>query len=294
MLRGTAQQILKALHLICVGLNLGGTGALWGLLYLAETNTNLAGLPLVLFDWLVAPAYYGLLATGVVYSLFTNWGFARYYWILAKWLLALLLFAGTVFLLSPALAGTGAYALARPDRLAAYRVSALFWTALFGAVLFGIVFISTMKPWGRPGWEWKIARPVRLILVLGAAGLAVSLGAWNHVLLERRRSLPISRINFSSMGDGAYIGIARFEFPYEVELVFRRGRLESARMRANRDSEYARFAEQVLGRVLSAQSLQVDAVSGATTTSVAILKAAENAILRPRAEREPAGKPSDR
>ncbi len=56
-------------------------------------------------------------------------------------------------------------------------------------------------------------------------------------------------------------------------------------MPSNRDSDYARFAEQVLPRVVRAQSLQVDAVSGATTTSVAILKATEDAVRAAARER---------
>jgi uncharacterized protein with FMN-binding domain len=48
----------------------------------------------------------------------------------------------------------------------------------------------------------------------------------------------------------------------------------------NRDSIYAKEAETVIDRVLYSQSLNVDAVSGATTTSKALLKAVEGALSK--------------
>ena len=280
MLRGTSQQILKGVHLSCAALNLGGTAGLLGILLVVGKTPQASALLLVLFDWLVAPAYYGLLGTGIIYSLFTSWGFARFYWIVLKWLLALALFVATTFVLAPALTGTGAYAgaVAGNAQFAIYRTSAIGWTGVSLVVLFVIVFVSTLKPWGRIEREWQLSRQLQLLLVIGTAGMAAGMGVYNHLLLSERRRLPIASADFRKLRDGKHLGVARFEFPYAVELEVRSGRLVAARMRANRDSEYARFAEQVLERVVQAQSLQVDAVSGATTTSVAILKAAEAAV----------------
>jgi uncharacterized protein with FMN-binding domain len=57
-------------------------------------------------------------------------------------------------------------------------------------------------------------------------------------------------------------------------------RYESIAVIANRDSERAQAAEEVLDRVLAQQTLLVDAVSGATNTSKALLKAVENGFSR--------------
>jgi uncharacterized protein with FMN-binding domain len=46
------------------------------------------------------------------------------------------------------------------------------------------------------------------------------------------------------------------------------------------ESEYAKKAEGVVEKVLKSQSLKVDAVTGATTTSKALLKAIESALTK--------------
>lgn len=43
---------------------------------------------------------------------------------------------------------------------------------------------------------------------------------------------------------------------------------------------YMEQAEQIAGKVLSGQSLEVDAISGATLTSDTVLKAIENALKK--------------
>jgi uncharacterized protein with FMN-binding domain len=46
----------------------------------------------------------------------------------------------------------------------------------------------------------------------------------------------------------------------------------------NRDSEYARFAEGIIPRVIEKQSPDVDGITGATTTSKCLMKAIETAL----------------
>jgi uncharacterized protein with FMN-binding domain len=55
-------------------------------------------------------------------------------------------------------------------------------------------------------------------------------------------------------------------------------RIETITVIKNRETHYARKAEGVITRVLEAQSPDVDAVTGATTTSKALLKAIENSL----------------
>lgn len=48
----------------------------------------------------------------------------------------------------------------------------------------------------------------------------------------------------------------------------------------NRTTKHAKMAEGVVKRILERQKNDVDAISGATTTSKALLKATENALAK--------------
>ena len=56
-------------------------------------------------------------------------------------------------------------------------------------------------------------------------------------------------------------------------------RIAQIKVRKNRDTKHAKKAEGVIERVLEAQTPNVDASTGATTTSKALLKAIENGLL---------------
>jgi uncharacterized protein with FMN-binding domain len=47
----------------------------------------------------------------------------------------------------------------------------------------------------------------------------------------------------------------------------------------NRKTKYSKRAEGVIPRIIERQTPNVDAVSGATTTSKALMKAVENSLL---------------
>ena len=39
--------------------------------------------------YIIVPSMLGLIITGLVYSIFTAWGFKKYYWIIIKWVMAI-------------------------------------------------------------------------------------------------------------------------------------------------------------------------------------------------------------
>ncbi len=55
-------------------------------------------------------------------------------------------------------------------------------------------------------------------------------------------------------------------------------KIAGIKMITNRNTAYAKKAEGVIQKILEKQSPNVDTVSGASTTSKAILKAVENAL----------------
>jgi uncharacterized protein with FMN-binding domain len=86
-------------------------------------------------------------------------------------------------------------------------------------------------------------------------------------------------INFADMVDGTHRGRFTYgAFIYIVDVVAEGGRITDIVIIQNKDNEPSMRAAAVLEKVVEEQTLQVDAVSGATASSKALLKAAENAI----------------
>ncbi len=95
------------------------------------------------------------------------------------------------------------------------------------------------------------------------------------------RQLPIARIDLAQAHDGSYDGEYTYgRFTYKVEVVILDHRIVTVRILGNRNTRHALLAEGIVDRILQAQRNDVDAVSGATTTSKALLKATENALTR--------------
>lgn len=89
---------LKTVHIICASLWLGSSVSMNLLRYLVDDLDN-AGMfwmarTLEIIDMkILVPGAVGCLLTGIVYGLFTNWGFFRHRWLTVKWIL-------TVFIIS--------------------------------------------------------------------------------------------------------------------------------------------------------------------------------------------------
>ena len=74
-------------------------------------------------------------------------------------------------------------------------------------------------------------------------------------------------------GDFAYGG-----FDYQVQVTVTNHQIRDIAVVKNRHTRQAKMAEDVLPRILDRQKNDVGAVSGATTTSKALLKAVEKAL----------------
>ena len=95
------------------------------------------------------------------------------------------------------------------------------------------------------------------------------------------RAMPIHHVDLGQVKDGAYHGdYAYGGFTYEVAVTVADHRINDIAVVKNRTTSPAKKAEGALKRVLEQQRNDVDAVSGATTTSKALLKAVENALTK--------------
>ena len=86
--------------------------------------------------------------------------------------------------------------------------------------------------------------------------------------------------HLSGFPDGIYKG----QYPdydgqvCKVEVTIKGHRITDVKVLGERDDLYFKIANQVIGRILEEQSLEVDAVTGATVTSYAIIGAIRNAL----------------
>jgi uncharacterized protein with FMN-binding domain len=118
----------------------------------------------------------------------------------------------------------------------------------------------------------------RIVVLVFAMIATVSCGMrYSHV-----REMSIGTPDLSRIGDGAYEGSCAYDGSGEadcrVAVTVRDHRIQAVRVLQNEDSSWARRAEGVLPRIVLKQTPNVDAVSGATITSKALMKAVENAL----------------
>jgi hypothetical protein len=158
-------KILKIVHLVAASCWIGTSAVLTLLNFsndAAVSEGMLRGLltssQLADFGILV-PGALGCLATGLVFALFTPWGFFKHGWLTCKWLLTIASILSGTFLLGAweedmlSLSRTlGNAALADSAYLAA-RTKFLAASCVQFAVLAFMVVISVFKPWNRKATE---------------------------------------------------------------------------------------------------------------------------------------------
>jgi uncharacterized protein with FMN-binding domain len=103
--------------------------------------------------------------------------------------------------------------------------------------------------------------------------------------IEQIKSMNISYVDPATIPDGEYTG----EFPfrqrylYRVQVTVQSGRIvDIAVLENGTGNEYAEKGLGVIPRILREQSPDVDAVSGATVTSKALMKCVEKALKKAR------------
>jgi len=99
-------------------------------------------------------------------------------------------------------------------------------------------------------------------------------------LLLRPRTLEIGQVDLNTVEDGTYIGVCQNKILFAVVRVEVSGHeIRSIEILEHKES-YLPQAEMIAHDVLGSQSLEVDAISGATLTSDTVKKAIEDALLQ--------------
>jgi len=154
----SSQKVLKITHLFFVCLWVGGaiTLALLKLGVHPDNGSALHGFDLTrtfIDDFIVIPGAVGCLLTGLVYSIFTGFGFFKLRWVAVKWVITIagILF-GTFWLgpwlnsLPPLSKQLGMEALNNPAYNYAASMNFSWSLVQMSSILFAVV-ISVLKPW---------------------------------------------------------------------------------------------------------------------------------------------------
>jgi uncharacterized protein with FMN-binding domain len=240
---------------------------------------------LLIYDTLVVNASYGFIVTGLLFSLFTHWGAFRYWWVSVKWVLLAMLGLSLPILVAPHISAMTALSDAYSgnvlsDRAYTAHANAVVFTTIAQLViLVGVVVLSVVKPWGRRKAHHEWPRRITMALVaMILIGLAFQLWIQN-VQLERYRKLPVPVIDVSMLRDGTYDGTeTQANFTYGVRVTVSAGRISNVEVLDNRDTHYSQLAALVVDKLIQRRNNDIDAISGATTTSKGLMLAVSNAL----------------
>ncbi len=132
---------------------------------------------------------------------------------------------------------------------------------------------------------------VWIILGVIAIGLGIfGVTGWSKLSKEHQeaKSLPLDRVDFRKLADGEYVGSyvgGMYKWrENKVRVTISLGKVIKIELLESKLTLPADKREELYGRVIREQSLQVDAVSGATLDSKAYLQAVENALLNAQIE----------
>ncbi|MBN2497678.1 MAG: DUF2269 family protein [Deltaproteobacteria bacterium] len=152
-----AQRWLKTFHVLLATMWLGG-----GLCLVLLDRTRCAASAgelighcramVIIDDWIIVPGAIGLLLTGLLYSIWTRWGWFKHFWIAVKWII---MFTGVLvgtFVLGPWLTELydlarqkGLAALSDPDFLELQTRNGLIAIAQVSTIVLALL-LSTLKP----------------------------------------------------------------------------------------------------------------------------------------------------
>lgn len=285
------KKVLTILHLLLAGCIFGSSITILIIMKIKGTlppDTQPFLMDLVmyrLFAYGVNCPLFAILFTGMIYGAFTQWGFFKHFWILTKWILALAIFVIIWFWLGMGINGmvslseTGKSIESLGELYHSYRIQAERFMTLKVVCLTIIFAVSTWKPWGKIKPMIQLKQRTVVIMASLLIISAVISGWMNVSMLNRYRSMAIADTDLSKLEDKTYRGSAKCgNFTYETQAIIKNNQITELSVLKNRDSPYAIFAEGVFAKILKKQTPNVDAITGATTTSKCLMKAVEQTL----------------
>ena len=159
-LKPQAVKILKMFHILFAFMWTVGALALCVLIFITypETGDELymrSRILQILDDYFIIYGATGAFFTGLIYSIWTNWGFFKHTWIIVKWTMIILQMLLGTFVLGPVLNNNVVIAdqlrdLALIDPMFLGNIlTTQIWGTIQTALLLLVIIISVQKPWKR-------------------------------------------------------------------------------------------------------------------------------------------------
>ncbi len=154
------QKWLKLIHIYFACLWVGGavTVTLMHFFIIPKNGMELYGINLSMKfvdDFIIIPGATGSFITGIIYSIFTKWGWFKHNWITAKWIINIFgVIFGTICLgpwlnsLPPMAKAEGLNALLNPTYINNKFMLAVWGTFQAVTIVFA-VYLSVLKPWNK-------------------------------------------------------------------------------------------------------------------------------------------------
>lgn len=158
MLSAKGQRWLKCLHVLfsCAWVGAALCLVTMNFTMQATSDMELYGINIsmkFIDDYIIIPGAIGCLLTGLVYSIFTNWGWFKHRWITAKWIINITGVIFGTFWLGPWLNSLPEISKAEGLKAltnAVYinnRTMLYYWGTLQALSIIFALFISVLKPW---------------------------------------------------------------------------------------------------------------------------------------------------
>lgn len=121
-------------------------------------------------------------------------------------------------------------------------------------------------------------RTIIILIVVVALVVCIKLGT--GILTKRTlKKVGVNELDISKVADGEYIGFAQIKpVSARVQVSVEKGKISAIQIKDHMTG-LGKNGEKIVNRIIDKQSLEVDAISGATQSSITILKAVEDALV---------------
>lgn len=157
-LNATGLKVLRTIHLLSA---IGWAGAGICMLILlfnppignADRMYMYSRVLKILDDYVIIPSANGIIITGVLYGIFTKWGFFRYRWLTVKWFITIFMLVSGTFIMGPCINENAKYMselfyyVSSDSNMTANIITSLRWGIAQNILLLLVLILSVFKPW---------------------------------------------------------------------------------------------------------------------------------------------------
>ncbi len=263
MLSVSGKKVLLIVHVLLISIWIGTLLTIFLMLLLKNTYFNPLQIAVVdkvifwLFDSIIMNISIAVAFSGLLFSMFTQWGFFRFHWISTKWVMIILLAIMLMFLVGPSINGMAALsdiyndqAVSHSDYLTFGQNNILYILIQLGILIF-IVSISVFKPWGQRKQKKVVNR--KLVITLGTiiGSLLIASVVSQYLQLNQFRNLHINEIDLSILEDGYYSAKVNYGYEYSARVFIEDNIIKTIQFPQNRENTYAQLAEGIKHKIIS-------------------------------------------